>query len=347
MEQDIIFMERALQIALHGLGHVSPNPMVGCVIVHNGKIIGEGWHKKFGGPHAEVEAVDAVVDKAVLAESTCYVTLEPCAHFGKTPPCANLLVHHRFTRVVIATEDPNPLVAGNGVAILKKAGIEVKTGILEREAQFLNRRFFTQFLKMRAYIILKWAQTADGFIAQKNFNSKWISNESARQLVHQWRSQEDAVLVGSHTAACDNPMLTTRLWPGRNPSRIVLDRFLRLPKSLHVFNREAPTLVFNVLRHEEGERLAYIRVSEQDFLKQVFEECIKRNIQSVIVEGGATILHHLIEQNLWDEARIFTASKVFTDGIKAPELQHTKKAATVVRLNEDSLNYFYNPSALG
>ena len=202
-------MQRALELARLGLGNVSPNPMVGCVIVKDGKIIGEGHHEQYGGPHAEVNAVQAVKDQSLLPQSTAYVTLEPCSHFGKTPPCADLLVRHQVKRVVICNEDPNPLVAGQGIERLRNAGIEVEIGLLREEGRVLNRRFFTAFEKKRPYVILKWAQTTDGFVARENYDSKWISNTYSRQLVHKWRAEEDAILVGTNTARYDNPSLTT------------------------------------------------------------------------------------------------------------------------------------------
>ena len=212
-----IYMHRALELARNGAGKVSPNPMVGCVIVHNGTIIGEGWHQQFGGPHAEPNAIAAVNNQELLKDATLYVTLEPCAHFGKTPPCAHLIIEKQIPRVVVCNLDPNPLVAGKGIKLLKDAGIEVKTGILAQEGAFLNRRFFTYINHKRPFIILKWAETADGFVARENYDSKWISNALSRKLVHKWRTEEDAILVGKNTALYDNPQLTSRDWEGKNP----------------------------------------------------------------------------------------------------------------------------------
>ncbi len=238
MTPDELFMQRAIELAQLGIGAVSPNPRVGCLVVHDNKIIGEGWHQKFGEAHAEVNAINSVKDLSLLKESTIYVNLEPCSHEGKTPPCSDLLIKHQVKKVVIANTDTNPLVAGRGVEKLKKAGIAIMTGVLEKEGRELNRRFFTFMEKKRPYIILKWAQTSDGFIAQKNFESKWITNELSRQLVHRWRSEEDAVLVGTRTASHDNPSLTVRDWSGRNPTRIVIDRFLRLNDKLQLFDKK-------------------------------------------------------------------------------------------------------------
>ncbi|HKZ37838.1 MAG TPA: bifunctional diaminohydroxyphosphoribosylaminopyrimidine deaminase/5-amino-6-(5-phosphoribosylamino)uracil reductase RibD, partial [Chryseolinea sp.] len=248
---DEFFMLRAMELALLGSGLVSPNPLVGCVITYEGKIIGEGWHKKYGEPHAEVNAVNSVPDKRTLRESTVYVTLEPCAHFGKTPPCADLLIEHQIKKVVVANLDSNPLVAGEGIRKLRSSGIEVITGVLDKKGRALNKRFFTIMEKQRPYIILKWAETADGFVARKNFDSKWISDEYSRQLVHKWRAEEDAVLVGMRTAQLDNPELNVRNWSGRNPIRIVIDRFLKLNEKIHLFDGSQKTICYNVLKHEE------------------------------------------------------------------------------------------------
>jgi len=314
------FMQRALELANAGMGAVSPNPMVGCVIVHEGKIIGEGWHKKYGEAHAEVHAVNAVTHKELLKESTVYVSLEPCSHYGKTPPCVELLLQHQVKRVVIANMDTNPLVSGEGIKKMREAGIEVITGVLEKEGRLLNRRFFTFMEKQRPYIILKWAETADGFIARENYDSKWISNEYSRQRVHQWRAQEDAVLVGTKTAFHDNPQLNVRDWIGRNPARIVFDRFLRLSDKLHLFDRQQKTICYNVLKHEEHNNLTLVRLDEQDFIGQAMHDLYKQKIQSVIVEGGATTLQLFMDAGLWDEARVFVSSKTFGKGMLAPRL---------------------------
>ncbi|EMR01058.1 bifunctional diaminohydroxyphosphoribosylaminopyrimidine deaminase/5-amino-6-(5-phosphoribosylamino)uracil reductase RibD [Cesiribacter andamanensis] len=239
-EQDRLYMQRALELARLGAGRVSPNPLVGCVVVHQERIIGEGWHRQWGGPHAEVNALESVADKALIAQSTVYVSLEPCNHWGKTPPCTDLLLQHTPRRVVICNADTNPRAAG-GLARLQEAGIEVATGLLAEEGRWLNRRFFTSVEKGRPHIILKWAQTADGYMARSDYSSKWISNPYARQLVHKWRSEEDAILVGSNTARHDNPRLTNRDWAPaqahalRQPLRVVVDRMLSLPEELHLF----------------------------------------------------------------------------------------------------------------
>jgi diaminohydroxyphosphoribosylaminopyrimidine deaminase/5-amino-6-(5-phosphoribosylamino)uracil reductase len=318
---DELFMQRALELAVLGRGHVSPNPLVGSVVVHNGQIIGEGWHKKYGEPHAEVNAINAVSDPSVLVDSTVYVNLEPCSHHGKTPPCADMLIRHKVKRVVVANLDSNPLVAGEGVRKLRAAGIEVTTGVLDKAGHELNKRFFTFMEKQRPYVVLKWAETADGFVAKENYDSKWISNEHSRQLVHKWRTEEDAVLVGMKTAAHDNPQLNVREWSGRNPVRIVIDRFLKLSHKLNLFNGIQKTICYNLLKHEEHPNLSLVRLDEENFLDNLIHDLYKQKIQSVIVEGGATTLRLFMEANLWDEARIFSTLRAFGKGLAAPQVQ--------------------------
>jgi diaminohydroxyphosphoribosylaminopyrimidine deaminase/5-amino-6-(5-phosphoribosylamino)uracil reductase len=313
-------MQRAFELSLLGRGYVSPNPLVGCVVVYDNKIIGEGWHRKYGEAHAEVNAIASVQDKSLLSQSTVYVTLEPCSHFGKTPPCADLLVSSRVKRVVVANLDSNPLVAGQGIKKLRDAGIEVVTGVLDKQGRELNKRFFTFIEKKRPYIILKWAETSDGFIARENHDSKWISDEHSRQLNHKWRTEEDAILVGAKTAQFDNPQLNVRDWTGRDPVRVVIDRFLKLNDKLHLFDRKQKTIVYNVLRHEEHENLVFMRIEERDFLNELIKDLYKQKIQSMIVEGGAYTIQSFIEADLWDEARIFQSPKTFGKGIAAPSI---------------------------
>lgn len=314
-------MRRALELAQRGIGSVSPNPLVGCVIVVDGNIIGEGWHKKFGEAHAEVNAINTVSDPALLSKSTVYVTLEPCSHTGKTPPCADLLIAKKVKKVVIATVDTNPLVAGQGIGKLRAAGIDVQTGVLDQEARELNRRFFLAMEKQRPYLILKWAETADGFLARENHDSRWISNEYSRQLVHKWRTEEDAVLVGRNTVSHDDPQLNVRDWSGRNPVRVAIDRFLKAPEKRKIFDGSQPTLVYNVLKNEERRNLTLVRIEEQAFLWHLVRDLHKRGIQSVIIEGGAETLRHFIDQGLWDEARVFKSSRTFNAGIESPRLR--------------------------
>lgn len=335
----IPYMRRALELAEWGRGHVSPNPMVGCVIVHDHKIIGEGWHREYGGPHAEVNAVNSVENQDLLSESTVYVTLEPCAHWGKTPPCANLLVEKKVKKVVIAASDSNPLVGGRGIEILKNAGIEVETGVLEKEARWQNRRFFTQIEKQRPYIILKWAQTQDGFVARENFDSKWISNSQSRQLVHKWRAEEDSILVGKNTAAYDNPRLDVRDWVGKNPIRVVLDSKLELSGDLNLFDQSVPTLIFNTVTAKTKENLEWIclpKITPETVLRELYS----RKTQSLIVEGGSQVLSQFIESGLWDEARVFTASTRFDRGISAPRLN--QNPSETLTIGTDRLDIYYH-----
>lgn len=321
------YMQRALQLAALGAGHVAPNPMVGAVIVHNHVIIGEGWHREYGQAHAEVNAVASVKaeHKALLPESTMYVTLEPCSHHGKTPPCADLLVRERFKRVVICNSDPNPLVAGNGLHRLRNAGIKVDLGVLELDGAELNRRFFHHIQKKRPYIILKWAQSADGFITKDNDEQHWITGTEARTLVHRWRSEEAAILVGSGTALVDNPKLDVRLWPGgKAPLRILLDSKARTPLTHNLLDRSVPTwwvtdnsINIDPLPHE----IKHLTLNFDDHvLPQLFGELMKAGIQSVLVEGGAKTQQYFIDHNLWDEARVFSGTPVWGKGVAAPSL---------------------------
>ncbi|WMN12817.1 bifunctional diaminohydroxyphosphoribosylaminopyrimidine deaminase/5-amino-6-(5-phosphoribosylamino)uracil reductase RibD [Marivirga salinae] len=324
-KQDDLFMQRALQLAGYGKSTVSPNPMVGCVIVYDKKIIGEGWHQKAGEPHAEVMAIRSVENELLLKSATAYVTLEPCAHYGKTPPCAELLVEKQLKKVVIGAVDPNPLVAGKGIEILKNAGIEVETAVLEKECLEINKTFFTFIQKKRPYIILKWAQTTDGFIAREDFDSKWISNPLSRQLVHKWRTEIDAILVGKNTVQYDDPQLTARDWAGKNPVRLVVDHQFTLSEDLKIFDGKQKTILF----HSQGQMIKKhdvesVQLNEKDFLGDMMKYLHQEKIQSVLVEGGAQTVQSFIEAGLWDEARIFTAPISFEKGIKAAELKNHK-----------------------
>lgn len=312
-------MQRALQLAEIGRGSVSPNPMVGCVIVHNDEIIGEGWHQKYGDWHAEVNAVNSVQDKSKLSESTVYVTLEPCSHFGKTPPCADLLIKHQVKKVAICNDDPFPLVAGKGIQKLIDAGIEVERGILEDEGRKLNARFFMVVEKQRPYIILKWAETIDGFIGGENYEAIKISNDFSHQLVHKWRSEEDAILVGYRTSLYDNPRLNVRSWTGRNPIRIVIDRKLELPHNLNVFDNSQKTLIFNEIENKTDGLNEYIKL-EPFSHKSLLESLYQLKIQSVIIEGGANLLQNFINDRLFDEIRVFKCPLKIGKGISAPTL---------------------------
>ncbi len=332
-------MHRALELAELGLGNVSPNPMVGCVIVHNGRIIGEGYHQKYGSHHAEVNAINSVRERDKLAESTLFVTLEPCAHHGKTPPCADLIVEVGIKKVVIATKDPFDQVNGSGMDKLKSAGCDVSVGLMEEEARRLNKRFLTFHEKKRPFIVLKWAQTSDGFLARPGGDSKWISNPYSRQLVHKWRSEEDAILVGKNTALIDNPTLTTRDWVGKNPTRVLLDRELEVSKDSNIYNVEAPTLIFNSKKDGAENEIEFIKVNDLS-IQTITEHLFNRNIQSVIVEGGAQTLNSFILENCWDEARVFTSPTSFGDGILAPAINGDLESSEAIF--EDQLRIITN-----
>lgn len=330
METDNKYMKRCLELAQLGQGNTSPNPMVGSVIVYKNQIIGEGYHKKYGEAHAEVNAINSVVNTELLKQSTIYVNLEPCSHYGKTPPCANLIASKQIPNVVIGSIDTSSKVSGKGIEILKNAGCNVKTGVLENECRELNKRFFTFQEKQRPYIILKWAQSADGFIDIKrkpNDGQKpiWLTDEYAKTLVHKWRTEEQSILIGTNTSILDNPNLTARNWIGNNPLRIVIDKELKLKSELNIFNKEAPTIIIadNSRKNEINKILSKnIGIEFVDFSndigKQLFNILYKRNIQSIIIEGGSKTLSYFIENNYWDEARIFISTINIKDGIKAP-----------------------------
>ncbi len=340
-------MHRALELAKRGFGNVAPNPMVGCVIVHNDSIIGEGWHQQFGQAHAEVNAINSVINQELLAQSTLYVTLEPCSHFGKTPPCADLIITKNIPKVVIASIDPNPKVSGKGIEKLKTAGIEVISGILDAEAKFINRRFNTFHQKKRPYIILKWAQSADGFMdKQRSTNeagSFAISSPEAHQLTHRWRTEEQAILIGKTTAINDQPLLTARLWPGKNPLRILIDPNLEVDLSNPIFNEDARTLVFNRL---ESRLIFNTERIQLDFSQNVLENILSylhyEGIQSVLVEGGRQTLDSFIESNLFDEIRRFTSLELKLDeGLKAPQIEMLALECYTIE-NKDFLEVFRN-----
>jgi len=333
--KDEIVIQRALELAKLGAGYVSPNPMVGAVIVYQGKIIGEGYHQKYGEAHAEVNAIKDVFLKyqnasEILKQATIYVTLEPCAHFGKTPPCSDLIIQHQIPKVVIGCKDPYSKVNGKGIEKLKNAGIEVISGILEKECLQLNKRFFTRVEKQRPYIILKWAQTLNGFFATKDGSQKWISGKEAKMLVHQWRSEEDCVLVGKKTAEIDNPQLNVRLVSGRNPKRAVIDRDLKLDEKLYLFDNSIETFVFNKELTAIKDQLKYISIEDFDyFLPQyLLYQLYLQDIQSVIIEGGVKTLQMFIAAGLWDEARIFISPITWEDGLKAPEINGIQESLT-------------------
>jgi len=349
MTQDEKYMQRCLELAALGLGSVNPNPMVGAVIVHEGLIVGEGYHQQYGQAHAEVNAVNDALSKhhdaeELLKSSTIYVSLEPCAHYGKTPPCADLIIKHRIPRIVVGCRDPFERVNGKGIEKLEEAGLEVTIGILEKECKWLNRRFFTRVEQKRPYVILKWAQTTDGLLAPDDKSQSWITGEESRRLVHKWRGEEDAILVGKNTAAIDNPQLNTRHWPGRSPKRVVIDRRLELPQSLNIYDQNVETLVFNEVETGINGKIKYIALEDfERFVPQyILFQLYLQDIQSVIIEGGAHTLNSFIEADLWDEARIFTGKKIFGQGIKAPSVTGAEAERAIV--GQDQLQILYHNS---
>lgn len=333
MNFDEQMMLRCVQLAANGFGTTYPNPMVGCVIVQDGKIIAEGWHQKAGQPHAEVNAINQIQNKEILKQSTLYVSLEPCAHHGKTPPCADLIISHHIPKVVVGTVDPFSKVNGLGIQKMKDAGIQVVSGILENKCTDLNKRFFTFHRKKRPYIILKWAQTAEGFIAAENGEQKWITNEYSKQLVHKWRTEEQAILVGTKTAQADNPRLNARLWNGNQPIRLVLDKELKLNPGLNLFDGNQPTILFTEKQKENQKNLEFIQIPfDENLPHSILQKLHELEIQSLIIEGGKTTLESFIQNNLWDEARIFTSSANWDSGIRSPQIQgeliHSKTIIT-------------------
>lgn len=347
MTEHDIYIKRAIELACMGMGAVSPNPMVGAVLVCDGLIVGEGYHQKYGEAHAEVNAIRSVFTnypnaEDLLKKSVLYVTLEPCAHVGKTPPCADLIIQHQIPKVVVGCRDPSTHVDGKGIEKLKNAGVVVIQDILRSECWELNKRFFTRVQKQRPYIILKWAQTADGFFAPTNGSQKWISSAYAKQLVHQWRSEEDAILVGKRTALIDNPKLNVRAWKGRNPTRMVIDRNLELPTHLYLFDQSEETIIFNSITTKIDEKIKYIQLENFDILlpQLIAYQLYLMDIQSIIVEGGAQILKLFIHANLWDEARVFISPHRWGEGMKAPTLQN--RANETFQVGEDRLEIVYN-----
>lgn len=342
------YIRRCIELAGNGRGLTYPNPMVGSVIVYNDEIIGEGWHRKAGEAHAEVNAVNSVKDEGLLSKSTIYVSLEPCSHYGKTPPCSNLIIDKGIKKVIIGTVDPFSEVSGKGIKKLMDAGCEVRVGVLEQECRELNKRFFTFHTKKRPYIILKWAQSSDGFLAplpQENAERRpfWITGKYSQQLVHKWRSREQAIMVGTNTAVMDNPKLSTRLWHGNDPVRIVLDRTLRIPPNSHLFDGSVKTLVLT--EKPVTERSSKNVIFEPlDFggnlAKQVSDILYRHEIHSVIIEGGRETLQTFITAELWDEARIFTGKPHFRDGTKAPDI--TGRLVSESIIGDDQLKIILN-----
>lgn len=340
MHQDALYMYRALQLAKLGLAEAMPNPSVGAVIVYKDTIIGEGYTSKYGGPHAEVNAIRSVKKPELLKESTLYVTLEPCSHYGKTPPCALLIVEKQIPKVVIGCVDPFAKVAGKGIEILQKNGIEVVTGVLEDLCKTSHQRFFTFQLKKRPFIILKWAQSIDGFIAPFSKNEKkpvWLSNTYSRQLTHKWRSEEMAILVGKRTVCDDNPSLTTRDFFGKNPIRMFLDKKGEISSNYNILSSEAPTIQFVQSKQNEKQ----VAIPLERVVEEICHYCYQNHIQSVIVEGGLQTLQSFIDANCWDEARIFEAPVVWNEGIPAPQL-NKKIVKSILQIANDRCVIYQN-----
>jgi len=341
------YIQRCINLAQNALGNTYPNPMVGSIVVYEDKIIGEGWHQKAGEAHAEVNAIASVKDKSLLKKSILYVSLEPCSHFGKTPPCADLIVAHKIPKVVIGCLDPNEVVAGRGVKKLLEAGCKTKLGILQEECQKINKRFFTFHQKKRPYIILKWAQTADGFIAPKNQESGkpfWITGDASKQLVHKWRSEEHAILVGTNTVLKDNPQLNIRMWEGNNPVKVVLDQHLKIKPDTAVFDGISETIVITSKQHTAFPKLPKVKFEAIDFdwnlPNKICEVLFKHKIQSVIVEGGAMTLNTFIDAGMWDEARVFAGTPQLKTGISAPKFD--SKPSETMQIGEDTLKLYFN-----
>lgn len=343
--RDEIYMRRCLELAAHGLGNTRTNPLVGCVIVHKDRIIGEGYHHEYGGPHAEVNAIRSVKDKSLLSESTIYINFEPCSHFGKTPPCSTLIASHKIPRVVISNIDPFPSVSGRGVEALRNSGAEVVTGILEEEAVFLNRRFLTFHQNKRPYIILKWAETKDGFIdvdRHKNdpVGTNWITSEVARTLVHKWRSEESGLMVGTNTVIADNPRLNVRRWTGNSPLRLVFDRNGRIPQSANILDGSQDTLVFTCVQEKFSGRINSVLIDHDYALEDILSELYEQKLLSVFVEGGKTIHELFINSGLWDEARVFKGKVIFSQGVRAPRIN--ARPSQILDFDGSELSIFHN-----
>jgi diaminohydroxyphosphoribosylaminopyrimidine deaminase / 5-amino-6-(5-phosphoribosylamino)uracil reductase len=335
------YMQRCLQLAQLGCGNVAPNPMVGAVLVYEERIIGEGYHAEYGEAHAEVNCINSVTEKEkeLIEKSTLYVSLEPCVHFGKTPPCTNLILQHKIPKVVIGCSDSFAEVNGKGIQQLKSNGVEVVCGVLENECRALNKRFFTFHTKQRPYVILKWAQSKNGKIAAENNNRVFISNDFTNRLVHKWRTQEAAIFVGTNTALQDNPLLTARLWQGKNPIRILLDESLKVPTTNNLFNTDAQTIVFNAEKGTIENNIHYYQLTSFT-LPEILNALHSSNIQSVLVEGGAKLLQSFIDANLWDEIRVIENTELYIEnGLHAPIINNSHLTKTENYLT-DTISYY-------
>lgn len=341
-----LYMQRCLVLARRGAGKVSPNPMVGAVIVLDGVILAEGWHQQYGGPHAEPMAINSLIEKYpeatnLLKRATLYVSLEPCSHSGKTPPCADLIIKYQLTEVIIGCLDPSEKVSGKGVQKLLAAGIKVIAGILNEECIYLNRRFFTSNRFKRPYIILKWAETENGFITPLPRQEIQITSAGSKMISHRWRTEEDCILIGKNTALIDDPSLTAREWPGRNPVRAVVDWDLTLPAFLNIFDKDADTFIFNGIKTEKIKNLTYFKLETRAYVPQyILFQLYLMDLHSVIIEGGAGLLNQFISTDLWDEARIFSSNKSFLSGLAAPVLHG--KLLSIDNYGSDQLTIIQN-----
>jgi len=343
MNRDEFYMRRCLELAELGLGKTYPNPMVGCVIVHKDEIIGEGWHQKAGKAHAEVNAINSVSDPSLLSKSSLYVNLEPCSHYGKTPPCALLIIKHQIPRVVVGCVDLFSEVSGKGIQMMIDAGIDVTVDVLKEMCEQSHKRFFTFHNQKRPYIILKWAESKDGFIAPANQEAgtpHWITGLESKKLTHKWRTEEASIMVGTNTVEKDNPMLTARIWEGVQPVRLIIDRKLRLSDNYNVFDQSCKTIVFTEERKLNNGFIEYETIDFEFLQTQIMQKLYDRGIQSVIVEGGRQTLQSFIDSNLWDEARVFSNEKTLQSGISSPNFKN--HCDRTVFIGSDCLKYFYN-----
>ncbi len=341
------YIKRCLQLAKKGIGRTRPNPSVGAVVVFEDKIIGEGFTSPYGGPHAEVNAINSVTDPSLLKKATIYVTLEPCSHHGKTPPCADLIIDKQIPKVVVGCIDTNSLVAGKGIKRLRDAGCEVLLGVLEKECLQHHKRFFTYQNKNRPYVVLKWAETKDGFIAPFGRDEQkpvWITNSFSKQLVHKWRAQEHAILVGTNTVLEDNPSLNLRYWSGFDPVRVILDRSLKIKANFEIYNGEGKVIVLtdtNTIIPLNKDAVIFEKIDfSQNIASQICKVLHHHKIQSLFVEGGTRMLQTFITANIWDEAKIFIGDTFFNEGIKSPAFNAT--LSQVEKIDNDILRTFYN-----
>lgn len=336
-------MQRCFDLARLGAGHTSPNPMVGAVLVHQGRIIGEGYHTRYGHPHAEVEAVRSVLpeDRPLIREATLYVSLEPCSIHGRTPPCTDLIIREQIPRVVVSHLDFSPGVNGQGIAILRRHGVQVQEGVLEEEGRRLSQARNIFVTRQRPYIILKYAQTANGFLARTDGQQLWLSNAFSKRLVHRWRAEIDAILVGTNTVMLDNPVLNTRLIPGPSPIRVIPDRQLRLPRDLHVFKDDIPTLVYTTrpIPEHQYQQTEFIQLPTPAFLQELLADLQQRNVQTLMVEGGSKVLGWFLEEQVWDEARVFHTPRYLPEGLPAPVMSMAPERR--FRLLNDRLEVYY------